>query len=288
MTFLKNTSASLRKVFLIAALALALCFGWAGVAHAQTGVKPNLHMVSVGISKYVDIAPLKCAHKDAMDMANLFQAQQGKQFGQVQVTQLIDNQATWANIKNALHGVASKVTADDYVIVYMAGHGGKGPNHPEYSYCAFDTNLGWSEIQQSLAQVPCKVIVILDTCQAGHASGGNNLVVFCGSLAHQGGGEDQSEFGNGYFTKTLIEALKGSADVNHDGIVTMQETEFFVAGKLTQMTGGQQSSTVLPTALPVSNLALAQVGTGTQPLPIAQQPLPSQQPHQRPVLAEAN
>lgn len=256
MNLINTITGFSRKSLCIAALVLALAAGSAAQAQAQ---QPNLYMVSAGVSQYTDMQPLKCAHKDALDMAAMFKAQQGKQFGQVQVQTLTDNQATAANIDSAINAAKAQATADSVLIVYLAGHGGKGPNQAEYGYCAFDKNINWSHLQRSLRGVPGKVIVILDTCQAGTVTGDSNILVICGSMAHQSGGEDMDVNGNGWFTKSLIEALRGRADANGDGTITLSEMETYVASRVSQISGGMQNMQMLWPAAQIGGMGLVQV-----------------------------
>jgi hypothetical protein len=266
---------SVRKFIVIAAVAVALGFSSTGSAWAD-GPRPTLNLVSVGISKYTrpGLPPLMVGHKDSQDVARLFEAQQGKLFGQVQVTNLIDHQGTVANILAAVQQAKARATADSYTIIYLAGHGGKA-NGPEYAYCAYDYNLNWSVLQTALRGTPGKVMVILDTCEAASATAGDGLVVFCGCLAHENGGEDPFPTGNGYFTKVLLRALSGAADANGDGTVTLDEVNAYVSARLNQMTNGMQHSQVYQPVTVQGSLPLTQV-TPTSPIvPVTTKPAAS-------------
>jgi hypothetical protein len=245
-----------RPVLLSVLFACVLSLASAPAAQAQE-TKPALYMVSAGISKYTRMNPLQCAHKDALDMSALFATQKDKLFGDVDITTVIDGQATVRNILSGIAAVQKKATAESYVIVYLAGHGGKAL-HNEYNYCAFDTDLPWNKIESALRTMPGKVIVILDTCQAAAATGGRNLTVFCGCLETEGGMEDPDPNGNGHFTKTLIAGLKGRADKNGDGLISLEEAETYVATKLSNLSNGQQNSKVLRPEFAVTGLPLFQ------------------------------
>jgi hypothetical protein len=272
MIAIHNITGSVRKFVVIAAVAVALGFGATGSALAD-GPRPTLNLVSVGISKYVDIHPLKNAHKDSQDVARLFEAQQGKLFGQVQVTNLIDQQGTVANILAAVQQAKARATPDSYTIIYLAGHGGKG-GHPEYGYCAYDHDLTWTALQAALRGTPGKVMVILDTCQAGSATASDGMVVFCGSLATEDGQEDDSPTGNGHFTKVLLRALNGAADANGDGIVTLDEVNAYVSARLNQISNGTQHSQVYQPVTVQGSLPLTQVVPTSPIVPVTAKPAP--------------
>jgi hypothetical protein len=253
----------LRKpLAVLTALALALCLSPAVLA--QTGPKPNLHIVAAGVSEYTDIAPLFCAHKDALDVVSFYRRQEGSLFGRVEATTFINQQATVANLQGALAGLQSRAKPGDVAVVFFAGHGGKS-GHPEYGYCAFDKDLTWTQIQHALRAVPCKVIVILDTCQAGSATLTQNVIVLSSSQAHQDSDEDRVKDGNGFFTKALLEALRGRADYNTDGTVTLEETHKYVVDRVPQISGGKQLPMLICPPNATSAIPLAKLAPGTLP-----------------------
>jgi uncharacterized caspase-like protein len=258
MNRLKNSVNPSRKTVFLAAVVLAFGFGTARVAQAQDGVKPSLHMVSAGVSDYLDIPRLFCAHKDALDMARVYEEQEGKLFNKVNVTRLINTDATVANIQQALLALQGKAKAEDYVIVFMAGHGGK-TGHPEYGYCAFDKDITWTQIQSALSNVPCKIVVILDTCEAGAVTQGRNMVIFSSTQAHQMADEEQHHNGNGFFTKSLLEALKGQADQDGDRTVTLDEANKYVGPRLQQISFGKQTPTLMHPMTISNTLPLAKL-----------------------------
>jgi uncharacterized caspase-like protein len=270
--FLKNITGSCRKTVLMTALTLVLGLCATGAVQAQTG-KPNLYLVSAGISNYIDIPALKCAHKDAMDVTGFFRAQEGKLFNRVEAITLTNNQATLSAVHQSMLSLQGKPGNDDYTIIFLAGHGGKGP-HPEYAYCAFDKDLTWTQIQGALRGLPGKIIVILDTCEAGAITNTGNIIVFSSSLAHQGADEEQNPMGNGFFTKSLIEALSGKADMDGNGVITLAEVDAYVSSRVEQISFGKQSTTLvrpvnIPSTLPLAKLFPAQPVTPvyTPPVP---------------------
>jgi len=86
---------------------------WASVyepAFAQTVAKPNLFIVSVGVSTYRDSRlNLKYAHKDALDLAEAWRSQTDL-YDVRDVKTLINEQATRANVRAALSGLRGKVS----------------------------------------------------------------------------------------------------------------------------------------------------------------------------------
>ena len=57
------------------------------------------------------------------------------------------------------------------------------------------------------------------------ASAENGVVVFAASTGRESAFE-REEWGHGAFSKALIEALSGEADVFHDGVITVASLEY--------------------------------------------------------------
>lgn len=227
-----------RHILVLAALSV-LCHASGVQADA-----PSLSLVSVGISKYQFVKKLLSAHKDAQDVANLFKAQEGKLFGQVQVKTLIDNEADAANIRQALYWAKEQARPGHYTVVFMAGHGDSRKTG-EFEFQAVDyhptkkkySNLPWKSVKNILQGLPGTTVVILDSCAAGAVSAADNLVVLCACQPHKISDE---RLHNGYFTSALVEALSGKADANGDGTVTLSEVRDYVTDLVPKTTRGKQ------------------------------------------------
>ncbi len=224
---------------------------------------------------------LQSAAKDATDIAETFRAQKGKLFNNVEVTTLLNQQATAAGITHAINQLRTKTNPYSYVVVYLAGHGNSG-NDGEFFFNAYDfnpfqqaqTSVSWRQLQQALTGMPGKVIVILDSCRSG-AVGNSDLIVMSSALAHQNAGETSS---NGYFTQALIEGLQGKADLNHNGVVTLAEINLYVSERVEQISfGKQQVATVIPPNTP-NTLPLANCTITTPPVVASPAPQPTPQP----------
>lgn len=252
MIFLKTKYGTLGKLFLVAVL--FSCFASLGFAQAPAS-KPQLFMVPVGISTY-KVNPLVSPHKDAQDMAQLFKAQEGKLFSSVQANPLINEQATVANIYNALNWVKARATADSYTIVSLAGHGTNRNATGEFEFMAYDGKVRWSDLRAALKDVRGRVILILDSCHSGALESNGNVIVLSSSLAHQTSGETNQ---NGYFTQSLLEGLNGKADTNNDGTITLAEVYAYVSNRLVVISNGQQLCTFLPSPNTPGVLPLAQI-----------------------------
>jgi len=90
----------------------------------KPGQGPALHFLAIGVNKYHQEAMnLRFAAPDARAMAELFRRRGPKLYGTVSITELIDSQATRANIEKSLQDIAKTAQPSDTLIVFLAGHG---------------------------------------------------------------------------------------------------------------------------------------------------------------------
>lgn len=227
-------------------LSLALLW-WA--TEAKQSQAANLYHLSVGVSRYAHLpqqSQLHFAHKDAQDLSAVWQSQQARLYQKVQGETLVDAQATRQGILAALDRCNQMAKAGDTVAVLLSGHGGYGNlRDPEWYYLPYDFVAGDSTTALSaqvlrhklveMARRGVRIILILDAC---HSGGFGNLegdmVVMTACLSDQVTLEGQS-WNNGIFTRALIEALQGKADVNRDNVVTLAELDAYVSTRVPEL-----------------------------------------------------
>lgn len=84
----------------------------------------RLYLVAVGINKYAQSGlDLRFAASDASALAELFQRRGKNLFGRLQITALVDKEATRDSIRRTLKEAASQTREEDTLVVFMAGHG---------------------------------------------------------------------------------------------------------------------------------------------------------------------
>ncbi len=71
---------------------------------------------------------------------------------------------------------------------------------------------------------------------------------------------ENSEWGNGAFTKALVEGLNGQADLKKRGRITHKMLDFYVSDRVDELTQGRQTS-VNPSPQGVPDYPIAIVGT---------------------------
>ena len=96
------------------------------VKFSGTLPSPDLYVIAIGINRFAKdagIANLDFCVPDARAIADLFRERAGKLYGQVQITTLLDEQATRANILKAVTDVSAKARPQDVMVLYVASHG---------------------------------------------------------------------------------------------------------------------------------------------------------------------
>ena len=248
---------------------------WAGAAPAAAPaapgfqIQPKLYVLAVGVGSYAhkDISRLSFPAKDAKDFAAALQRQKGKLYREVEVKLLTEAQASRDEVIDGLDWLQKQVTQHDVGMVFIAGH---GLNDPSLGYTFLPVNadpdklkrtgVSMSDVRSTLANLAGKGLFFFDTCHAGNvlgagrragpndvnavindlASAENGTVVFSSSTGRQFSYEDQA-WGNGAFTKALVEGLNGAADLRKDGRITHKMLDVYVSDRVKQLTGGKQS-----------------------------------------------
>jgi WD40 repeat protein len=245
--------------------------------------KPSLHVLSIGVSTYQkpDLK-LGFAAKDADDIHTVFRNQEGKMYRKVYSTILTEQNATRENILEALKKLQTNTKTQDVAIVFMAGHGYNDAND-DFFYLPVEadqtklkeTSLFYEDIRQHLADIKGKVVFLIDACHSGNVWGKdsrkadmvrlanissspeNGIVVLSSSSAAQSSFE-MKKWGNGVFTKAVLEGLSGGAALLKEDYITVKELDVYVEKAVINLTEGlQRPTTVIPNAIsnfPIVNL----------------------------------
>jgi hypothetical protein len=202
--------------------------------------KGNLHLLSIGISKYRDPGfNLVFAHLDAQKIAEAFQNQQGKVFGEIHTTVLTNEQATREAILEALSQLKNNVTQHDLTIVTLSGHGANLEEQNHFYFVPYDfnekkkatTGVYWDDFKRFLIGMPSRVFLVMDTCHSGTItlgmrSGSNaqeqldqqvkralprtdqTIIVMAACLSGSTALEN-ADWGHGVLTLALLEGING-------------------------------------------------------------------------------
>lgn len=262
ISFLKSQFAISCCLFTV----LFCCAGW-GQAEQPVG---DLYAVVVGITKFQDpeIPPLRVSDKDARDFHTLLNDEKHL-FGNAHVTLLLNEQATRDRVTKALRDGLKGARKDDYVIIYLSGHGASDPNRPdEYYFITHDAKMNnlygtavWMNQKALFKGIDSdKVLLISDACHSGGFGQGlektaakearNFFSLFQdlkGRLALASSRPDETSLederlGNSIFTHFLIKGLRGeAARDSRDGKITAKQLYDYLYKSVRQATNNRQS-----------------------------------------------
>lgn len=217
----------------------------------------KVYLVSVGIADYPgNSRDLRLAANDAKAVANLYSRNNG-----AYSVCLINSDATKTNIINAMKRTFASAGTEDMVVFFFSGHGYRG------GFVAYDGTLSYSDVRNAMAGSRSRYkMIFADACLSGSmrtkergtsgsvaAAKRASVMLFLSSrdteVSYERGGMQ-----NGYFTTYLIKGLSGSADTNHDRIVSAKELFTFVHGSVSQASGNRQHPVMwgkFPDTMPV-------------------------------------
>ena len=249
----------------------------------------NRWAVVVGISKYKNKNPeaglpdLVFADDDAEDF---YGALKKMGWRDSHIKLLLNDEATFMNIRIALESWLTKAGRNDLVLLYWSGHGYPDPDNPEKVYFAcHDTDINipatgyrMDAVRDTLEELNTKnVLLLADTCHAGklitrgiarttairpymdHVSAEKSLPagwIFMVSADTDRQAIENSSWSNGAFTHCLLEAMAGDADGylssgSKDGKITLGEIRTFLSSRMpakTQQTLGVAKHPLITTS----------------------------------------
>ena len=248
-------------------------------------LRPALYVLAVGVSKYQNASiQLAYAAKDANDFSNVLKLQENQLYRKVEVKLLTDAGAKRDDILDGLEWIRREMTARDVGVVFMAGHG-INDNDGIYYFLPQDTDpdrlkrtgVIFTEIRNTMAALPGKVLFFVDTCHSGNvlgtgrramgsdltaivnelSSAENGVVVFAASTGRQSSQESPA-WGNGAFTRAVVEGMSGKADVGGTGRVTHKMLDLYISERVKALTKGTQTPvTIVPQGIPDFPVAIA-------------------------------
>jgi WD40 repeat protein len=246
---------------------------WKGAQAGQDEfvIKPKLYVLAVGVSAYEKPEyHLNYAAKDARDLAALL-GKGGPLYRGVETKVLTDAEADKDDILDGLDWIEKQTTSKDIAVILFSGHGINDSNG-DYYYLPVNADIDrlkrsgvpFSDIKTTVSHIAGKVLFFIDTCHSGNlmeagrraagaerdigavinelASAENGAIVFASSTGSQYSYEDPA-WGNGAFTKALLEGLGGAADYNKTGRITVNMLDLYISERVKDLTGGKQTPT---------------------------------------------
>ncbi|MBI5887638.1 MAG: caspase family protein [Deltaproteobacteria bacterium] len=242
---------------------------WSGTASGDDFIiKPKLYVLAIGVSKYHDKnLTLVLASKDAQDFADALSRQKDGIYRDVAVKVLTDETATKDEILDGLEWIQRETTSKDVAMVFLSGHG-VNDSSGVYYYLPVGvqtdklkrTAVAFSDIKNTVASLAGKTVLFVDTCHSGNimgtrrgiadinavvnelSSAENGAVVFASSTGNQYSLENAA-WGNGAFTKALVEGLNGKADYTGKGKISVNMLDLYISERVKELTKGSQTPT---------------------------------------------
>lgn len=143
------------------------------VGEARVGA---FHYLFIGINNYLYVPNLNGAVPDAQSMYSTFSTTNGLAG---EPAALYDSRATKAAIRSAITDLASRASAQDYIMIYFSGHGGQMPGSEPDALDEFIAPYDGSptdasslitddELEKWLSGSRCRnVVLIFDSCRSG-------------------------------------------------------------------------------------------------------------------------
>ena len=230
------------------------------------------------------IPGLRYAARDAQSVYDWLVSPNGGRFAPSRVNLLLDRNATNENIKEALFAWLKQAIEEDLVVIYFAGHGSPEspdalhnlyllPHNTKYSSIAASGFPMW-DIETALKRFikAKRVVIMADACHSAGVGQAFDMATRAGrgiqinpinsglqNLTELGKGicvisasrdkelsREGSEWGGGHgvFSYYLLEGLKGAADFDSSGSVTIGELTVYVSQQVRRATLNAQNPIV--------------------------------------------
>jgi hypothetical protein len=246
------------------------------LVHHSPG-RRNVWAVVIGINRYPNLPKLKYAVNDAREFYRVLVEK--NRIPAENITLLLDEQATLRHLRSAI-GTRLKEAAgaQDMVVIFFAGHGATERDAASLDHdglekylLTWDTDpkdvyssaLPMREVAHILGRIRSeRLVFIADACYSGasggrtvgiggiranvsdafldRVAGGRGKIIITASAANEVSVE-KDELQHGVFTYYLLEGLRGAADFDRDGLITVDEIYRHVSERVPRATGQEQN-----------------------------------------------
>lgn len=140
-------------------------------ATSKQAHKPNLHFVSLAVSKYKNKElDLKYPVMDSLALKNTLQSKSKNVFGNIFSYELHDSNVTSKEIDKLFNKISNSAKADDIFVLYLAGHGKTDEKDGLYYFYTHDDSLSVSTLRGQISKIQAqKSLILIDTCNSGGA-----------------------------------------------------------------------------------------------------------------------
>jgi WD40 repeat protein len=240
--------------------------------------KPCLYVLCIGASSYPGRWKLKYAHADAAQVASVFDKNSRPVFDRVETRSLLNDEVTRPKILDGLAWLKAKLAGtknpEDVAVIFYSGHGwaddagefyllpvdGVAGSSEELAKTARSAGVSAKEVKQFCQEaLPCRFAIFLDACRSGAADVAGltkmssarddlgrqlarsdcGVVLIASSKGSQDSREDDA-LKAGFFTKALVDGLRGKACFVDQDLVFMPHIYLYLAPIVSSLTEGQQ------------------------------------------------
>lgn len=240
---------------------------WGGPKTGEVA-RPRLRLLAIGVSAYESskVRRLVYPAKDAADIDQFFRTQEGKSYTAPVVTHLLQNPKRQEVIDN-LEWLLRDSNDGDVNFLFLAGHG--MADDGDFYFLTADsdpdrlrsTAISREDLARVIQRRKGAMVVALDTCYSGASADqalrpehrvnmhqvsnalgdrSNGAMIFASSLGRQTS-QESAEWGNGAFTKALLEGLRGRADRDLKGRVYADELAVYIRNRVGELTNHAQT-----------------------------------------------
>jgi hypothetical protein len=241
-------------------------------AGAEEGVIParegTLHVLSFGVGAPMDGPPVDDLYgRDAGFVAEALKRSPAA-WTRVETTFVSGLACTPERLRTELERLAKAASASDLVLIHASTHGTTEDGFLRLDGAKGPPVLNANILAASLAGLPCPSLVTIDACMAGGAVRSrlpprSAWLLGCSETQSTSGQYDDRKVPHGFLVLALCEALRGDADADRDGVVTVGELCAWVPKRATYLARFsclQDAEVVLPADLATLPLTRAVPG----------------------------
>jgi|SRR6185369_2297702 len=246
----------------------------ANSAAAKAGF-PSGHALVIAVAAYPQVAPLpKVVIDDARGVAAVLTSPEHCGYDPQKLALLLDANATLDALRRELHALANRAKADDTVVIFFSGHGARigDAANPESALVPVDcdptqissTVLSERELSAALSRITAqRLVVLIDACHSGGAGSFkatsntqplqlgfsekslNRLAQGTGRVLIASSRATETSLvlagaTNSLFTEHLLDALRGGARTQGDGVIRVFEVFNHISEKVRASAPGRQ------------------------------------------------
>jgi hypothetical protein len=217
--------------------------GSSATAAPKSKVAGDLYLLTVTVGTHDPKGTPDDWNYTAVELEQVVKAHCGPLFREVKSNRVKGSQATHDGMLHGLDWLQKNVREQDLAFIYIGSHGGTDAAH---GFCLYANggNVYGDEIKPVLSKVKGKVVLVIQACCAGEIlvkhkndleAMPHNVAAVCACKG--------SQHSHGVMLPPIMEGLCGWADVDKDGVVTVDEFLHYVKHRIGDFYPGKFTKT---------------------------------------------